>query len=148
MSAFGRIAAKLRWAEAPECASQLGPCLEWSGSLNTSGYPSFKLARRTRLVARWLWERTYGPLEALELDHLCRNPRCLRFSHLEPVTHLENVRRGRAGWNSRAKTHCPRGHSFDPANTHVYLGRRVCRACKREKQRERRLAMGSRQPVP
>lgn len=31
----------------------------------------------------------------LVLDHKCRNTRCVNPEHLEPVTHVENVRRGK-----------------------------------------------------
>jgi len=30
-----------------------------------------------------------------ELDHLCRNPRCINPAHLDPVPHAVNVQRGR-----------------------------------------------------
>lgn len=29
-----------------------------------------------------------------ELDHVCRVRACVNPAHLEPVTHIENVRRG------------------------------------------------------
>lgn len=39
------------------------------------------------------------------------------------------------------KSHCPRGHPFNSANTYIRLdGGRRCRACARERQRERRAA--------
>lgn len=39
----------------------------------------------------------YGPIEAdMTLDHLCRNTKCIRPSHLEPVSRPENTRRGNA----------------------------------------------------
>jgi hypothetical protein len=42
-----------------------------------------------------MYEQHFGSIpENLELDHLCRNPACVRPDHLEPVTHLENLRRG------------------------------------------------------
>lgn len=38
------------------------------------------------------------------------------------------------------RTHCPRGHLFDRANTYIRKdnGRQICRTCARERQRERR----------
>jgi len=37
-----------------------------------------------------------GPIpRGMELDHLCRNRRCVRISHLEMVTSVENHRRTR-----------------------------------------------------
>lgn len=43
------------------------------------------------------WELTNGPVPSgLELDHLCRVPRCVNPDHLEPVTCAENQQRGNA----------------------------------------------------
>jgi hypothetical protein len=39
----------------------------------------------------------YGsPPPRTELDHLCENSLCVNPDHLEPVSHTENVRRGKA----------------------------------------------------
>lgn len=43
------------------------------------------------------------------------------------------------GHHLRERTHCPQGHAYDEANTNITpQGRRECRACKREKTRDRR----------
>lgn len=64
-----------------------------------------------------------------ELDHLCRMKCCVNPEHLEPVPHLENMRR----WNKYRvkKTHCINGHEFSAENTQLRPdGRgRVCRIC-------------------
>lgn len=66
--------------------------------------------------------------DGLELDHLCRNRACVRPDHLEPVTHLENVRRG----SLAQATHCKSGHEFTPENTkRQRAGYRQCRECHR-----------------
>lgn len=40
----------------------------------------------------------------------------------------------------RSKTHCPHGHLYDEVNTYVHprRGYRVCRTCRRERERQRR----------
>lgn len=75
---------------------QAGACLEWTGALLPSGYGY--LYRRGRLVLahRYAWAVSGRTLRAdLELDHLCRNPRCVAVEHLEPVSPATNrARRG------------------------------------------------------
>jgi hypothetical protein len=74
----------------------------------------------------------------MELDHLCRNRACVRFDHLEPVTHVENVRRSPIG--NGAKTHCPQGHAYSPENTYQYSYGRICRPCNLTRNAARRAA--------
>ena len=80
-----------------------------------------------------------GPIpDGCELDHLCRNRACCNPDHLEPVTHLENVRRGLKGLSV---THCPVGHPYYDENTYVNsTGRltpnKLCKACRKQRQGE------------
>lgn len=79
------------------------PCEEFAGSVEGGGY-GFRRIRRGRLgcgsrftkAHRFAWEHYNGQLvpAGLQLDHLCRNRRCINPLHLEPVTAQENVRRG------------------------------------------------------
>jgi hypothetical protein len=73
--------------------------------------------------------------DGLHIDHLCRNRACCHPDHLEAVTPRENVRRG-----VRSQvTHCPKGHEYTPENTKVKRGRRNCRACEADWQRNHRV---------
>lgn len=50
---------------------------------------------RVKYAHRAMYEQEVGPItEGLELDHLCRQTMCVNPSHLEPVTHAVNLRRG------------------------------------------------------
>lgn len=65
-------------------------CWNWTAALNAFGYGRF----RGLLAHRVSYESLVGPIpDGLELDHLCRNRKCVRPEHLEPVTHDENYRR-------------------------------------------------------
>jgi HNH endonuclease len=110
-------------------------CWIWIGAL-ASFSPSTPLGYgrfRGRQAHRVAWERLRGPVpENLELDHLCRMTPCVNPDHLEPVTHAENLRRGKGNQNAQ-KTHCIRGHEFTPENTYRQSGGgRGCRICRRE----------------
>jgi hypothetical protein len=112
-------------------------CWEWDGAHTTAGYPETWDGERPLYAHRVAYEMWVGPIpEGYEVDHLvCDNPGCLRPDHLRAVTPWENNRRSRSmGARHARTTHCPRGHRYDTANTHIYVkptGRsaRVCRAC-------------------
>lgn len=137
-----RYAPRGRYAPAPtrfkrkvSWEPRTGRCWEWTGTLNSNGYGVFWDGDRAVYAHRWSYEHFVGPIpEGMELDHLCRNPRCVRPSHLEPVTHRENMLRGVSPSAIQAKqTVCVRGHSLGPDGD-VYItkkGKRQCRACKR-----------------
>jgi hypothetical protein len=103
-----------------------GECWEWRGEVTANGYGRFHANGRRSMAHRWLYERLVDAIpDDLVLDHLCRNRCCVNPAHLEPVTNVENARRGAVA----ARTHCPSGHEYSDTNTRVYRGRRYCRAC-------------------
>ncbi len=85
------------WARVDRTGDPAG-CWLWTGALYWSGYGQFPESMgRTVTAHRWGYQRFVGPIPpGMELDHLCRVRTCVKFVHLEPVTHTENVRRGRA----------------------------------------------------
>jgi len=106
-------------------------CWNWTGWLRL-GYGQFNVGRRKFAAHRVAYELTVGPIpEGMQLDHLCRNTRCVNPAHLEPVTPVENTHRGTqpAADNAR-KTHCKNGHPLSGDNLQiVFNGRRRCRIC-------------------
>ena len=136
----------------PAHRPDLGPCWLWTACLDGHGYGRFSVGSRRRIgtrkparAYRWAYEHLIGPLSpGLEPDHLCRNPACIRPTHVEPVTHRENVLRGNSAAAGHArKTHCPQGHPYDEANTYRDRKGRKCRACDAARSRQRRRAVAS-----
>ncbi len=74
-------------------------CWEWLGGCNNKyGYGIFWTGKRKQVAHRYLYELIKGEVPAeLELDHLCRNPKCVNPDHLEAVTHQVNCQRGKGG---------------------------------------------------
>lgn len=108
-------------------------CWEWQASRNGNGYGTFRVGASSRAAHRFAYEVLIGHVpDSLELDHFrCQVRHCVNPAHLEAVTHLENVQRGRAGQHLKTRTHCPQGHAYSPANTRVKNGARSCRECGR-----------------
>lgn len=115
-------------------------CWVWTAALcNGYGMFGFNGMRAHRLA----YIELVGEIPAgLVIDHLCRNRACVNPAHMEPVTNRENILRG-VGIVAQcaAKTHCPKGHPYDEANTWMSkAGSRHCRTCKNAKDRARRAA--------
>lgn len=110
-------------------------CWEWQGRFLNNGYGQCDNTTAHRVAYRLF---TGEIPDGYEIDHLCRNKRCVNPEHLEAVTHAVNMSRG-----ERAnQTHCKRGHPFDEANTLIRemsdgYPRRTCRECARITARER-----------
>lgn len=119
-------------------------CWLYTGAKNNRGYGvvstgSLPLGTNSvSLVHRIVFEDAHGGLvDALELDHLCRNPPCCNPIHLEEVTHSENMSRSStvAASHRRAalQTHCKRGHELAGSNLGLNsAGGRYCRYCHKE----------------
>ena len=118
-------------------------CMLWTAAKTSAGYGAFRLGGVLYRAHRISFTLAYGEIpQGMVLDHICRNRACVAPEHLEVVSQRENVLRGEglAAQNS-ARTHCPRGHAYAGANLYVAPdGRRYCRTCRREKQRNYRRA--------
>lgn len=74
-------------------------CHVWVGALTGSvrgGYAHIRIHGISNpvLVHRLVYELAHGPVpDGMEIDHVCEVKACVRLSHLEAVTHVENCRR-------------------------------------------------------
>lgn len=115
-----------------EKVDKTGDCWLWTRSLTIGNrYGGLSVDGRMRPAHRVAYELTVGPIpDGLELDHLCRNTRCVRPAHLEPVTHRENMRRGQgwAGQNARKSTCARHGIALSQRRWG-----RICTECAKER---------------
>lgn len=116
-------------------------CWDWPGAIRKeAGYGVVQANLDDRGFRTWAAHRAVytvlvGPVaSATELDHLCRNRKCVNPAHLEPVSSRENCLRGVGILAVNAKkTHCKHGHEFTRENTMIVptvcgTGRK-CRQC-------------------
>ena len=117
-------------------------CFLWVGGWDNHRPPYGYIQRqgKTWRVSRYVWERLRGQIpHGLQIDHKCRNTVCVNINHLRLATPRENTLAGDtlAALNAK-RTHCIRGHIFDPLNTLRCGNRRKrnCRICVNAWQRE------------
>jgi HNH endonuclease len=127
-------------------------CWNWIGYVNDNGYGIFSINNKQYRAHRVSYEiyTSSVPL-SLDLDHLCRNRRCVNPNHLEPVTRKVNLMRSEtaclSGGMSTARkkmsnNFCNRGHQYTKENTRIrvdHKGRRsrVCRTCRNKRANDR-----------
>lgn len=128
-------------------------CWEWTGAITHSGYANVKVAGKSCVAHRVLYELLVGPIpDGMMLDHechnrsdcaggtTCRHRRCVNPDHLSIVTPRGNVlssARTKPGAQAR-KTHCVKGHPLSGANLYREGRRRHCRTCRAERKRASR----------
>lgn len=124
------------WSKVTESESG---CWVWTAATDkVSGYGRFQVEKKCKYAHRVSYELMVCEIpDGLTIDHLCRNRACVNPWHLEPVPHGVNTLRGDSiAAANAAKTHCPKSHLYDDANTaRDSAGRRICRTCRDARNR-------------
>lgn len=125
------------WSKVDKTAGE--GCWLWTAAKTPNGYGKVQWKGVTRGAHRVAYLLLVGTIpDGLHLDHVCRVRHCVNPAHLEPVTCRENMMRSPAAPSTlnANKTHCPKGHPYDEANTlYQSRGKRACRSCLREQCR-------------
>lgn len=110
-------------------------CLNWTGTTDAKGYGLFYVRGiSTRYAHRFAWFLAHGEFPKQTTEHNCKNRRCVEVEHLDDIPQSRQSDSAER-WQLR-KTHCPREHPYDEANTRWSTRRnggkfRVCRECER-----------------
>lgn len=119
------------------------------------GYGNFTLNGKNMGAHRASYKIFCGDTTpGMDVDHIChtrencdggptcRHRLCVRPSHLQLITHHENVLRGHATVTKRPKKDvCFRGHEYTEANTYTWFNNKLnretrgCKACRAHAQR-------------
>jgi hypothetical protein len=127
-------------------------CLRWTGARIWSNYGAISVRKwgGQKRVHRVSYELFIGPIPGgYDIEHVCHtrsdcNMRdqcphrlCIEPTHLEAITHHENLLRGRGvpGRNAK-KTHCIDGHALVGKNLYITpsTGSRQCLTCRETKR--------------
>lgn len=117
-------------------------CWEWTAAKHDYGYGRYGRGGRNEgveLAHRMSLILAGQDVSDSFVDHLCRNPPCVRPDHLDAVTHTINVRRG---MQSNVAGICRAGlHPWIPENiTTEPNGTRRCTPCRDHRERKRSAA--------
>jgi hypothetical protein len=109
-------------------------CWLWTGAI-ARGYGMFWDGHRRVKAHRWIYEHMRAGIPAgLQIDHLCRDAKCVNPWHMEPVTARVNVlRSGNPAALASRRTNCINGHPLIRCGA-----RRICRICRRAIERRYR----------
>lgn len=129
-------------------------CSNWRGAIDAYGYGRLNLNGKWAMIHRVAWIYENGPVpDGKQLDHLCRNRKCIRLSHLQAVSAELNILRGisPSAINAR-KTHCIKGHELSGQNIFIRHrpnrpDSRMCLQCSREWAKKSYYTLAGR-PVP
>ena len=125
-------------------------CWLWIAA-SSHGYGAIRIDGKTRRAHRLAYEIATGRTDHEDTDHKCRTTNCVNPSHLEGVSHAENMRRSPLGFMSRttqrelaarssavrSMKRCPCGREWSGL-TFNNLGqriRKVCAHCRLMRQR-------------
>jgi hypothetical protein len=110
-----------------------GTCWEWLGRRSHDGHGHFQVAGGDHSATHFVWFLVWHRWPEALL-HSCDHPWCVNPAHLSEAALSDEL-----DWYYPRKDQCIHGHPFDEMNTYHYMGRRMCKACNRIRQLQKRV---------
>jgi len=72
-------------------------CWNWNKHIKSNGYGVTSFRQKDYHAHRFYYEKFVSPIKKnMQIDHLCRNRKCVNPKHLEAVYQHENIWRGKS----------------------------------------------------
>jgi hypothetical protein len=103
-------------------------CWNWEGYISPSGYGQFSIMQKSYKAHRVaLVINGVKLIDGYTVDHVCRNRRCVKPTHLRQISFADNILCGESfSAKNKRKTHCPKGHELVRQG---WSNRRYCPTC-------------------
>lgn len=117
-------------------------CWNWLDRLDKGGYGMLKSTKHSNRAHRAMYELYVKPIKPdWQIDHLCRNRRCVNPKHLEQVTARVNWLRGNCPFKNFkiSRYQCPKGHHWWYYNDEQGRVKKKCLECLKERREAKEL---------
>jgi len=113
-----------------------GECLEYTGPLNNCGYGKMWFENKTDYAHRVSYILYKTSIDSgLQVDHTCRNRKCVKPEHLELVTPKENIARTIPYRTDAFYNRSGRAKVCQHNNSELYTNGQ-CKPCNRERRKQ------------
>ena len=111
-------------------SKQENGCWIWHAAISSTGYGCYWFEGRVESAHIASYKMHVGSIPSgMELDHTCNVPRCVNPTHLNPVTHQQNIQLAFQRVPKKKSAKCKRGHDLTGENRASWGTGDYCKIC-------------------